>query len=205
MITGVKAAKTMVDNLVTFAAFLGKRGELRPTQLDFGEVVHDAVAPLIPLAEGKDISLRIVVPDNLPPVYGDMERLADAMYHLVHNAVKFTDAGGQVWIRCWGTADAAHFQVKDTGAGVPVDKLSTLWEGFTQMADPLRRGVAGLGLGLALVRFIVGAHGGQVWSESKENAGSTFGFRVPWNGPKDQVTTEPTTTSEPKSQAAKRR
>jgi signal transduction histidine kinase len=69
--------------------------------------------------------------------------------------------------------------VQDTGVGVPSDKLPTLWEGFTQMADPLRRGVEGLGLGLALVKYVVNAHGGQVWAASEPEAGSTFSFQIP--------------------------
>jgi signal transduction histidine kinase len=73
--------------------------------------------------------------------------------------------------------------VKDSGVGIPADRLPDLWEGFTQMADPLRRGVEGLGLGLALVKYIVRAHGGRVWANSEEGVGSTFGFEIPLEGP----------------------
>ncbi len=183
IVHGVKSAGTMVDNLVTFAAFLSKKGELRLTQLNFGEMVQDAVAPLKALAEANGIALHITMPDNLPSAYGDRERLSDAVYHLVHNAIKFTQAGGRVWIRGSATADAIRFEVQDTGVGVPADKLPTLWEGFTQMADPLRRGMEGLGLGLALVKYVVSAHGGEVWAQSEEGVGSTFGFQVPLSGP----------------------
>jgi signal transduction histidine kinase len=176
---GVKSAKTMVDNLVTFSTFLSKQGELRPTQLNFGQVIENSIVPLESLAEAKQITLHTNVPEVLPPLTGDRERLADAAYHLVHNAIKFTAAGGQVWIRCQATADAVRFEVQDTGVGVPASKLSTLWEDFTQMADPLRRGLEGLGLGLALVKYVVNAHGGDVWADSEEGVGSTFGFCVP--------------------------
>ena len=67
--------------------------------------------------------------------------------------------------------------------GVPADKLPGLWEGFTQMADPLCRGVEGLGLGLALVKYVVNAHGGEVSAESQEGVGSTFGFQIPLRAP----------------------
>jgi signal transduction histidine kinase len=190
IVRGVKSARAMVDNLVTFAAFLSKKGELRLTQLNFGEMVQDAVAPLKALAEANGIALHITVPDNLPSVYGDRERLSDAVYHLIHNAIKFTQAGGKVWIRGSATADAIRFEVQDTGVGVPADKLPTLWEGFTQMADPLRRGVEGLGLGLALVKYVVSAHDGEVWAQSEEGVGSTFGFQVPLSGPEHQAAQE---------------
>jgi signal transduction histidine kinase len=127
----------------------------------------------------------------MPSLQGDPERLSEAVHHLAQNAIKFTGADGDVWVRCWATSDAAHFEVKDTGVGVPADKLPTLWEGFSQMADPLRRGVEGMGLGLALVKYIVNAHGGQVWVHSEEGVGSTFGFQVPLGGPEDQTAPEP--------------
>lgn len=190
IVSGIKSAGTMVDNLVTFAAFLSKQGELRLTQLNFGEMVQDAVAPLKPLAEANGIALHITMPDNLPSAYGDRERLSDAVYHLVHNAIKFTHAGGKVWVRGWVMADAIRFEVQDTGVGVPADKLPTLWEGFTQMADPLCRGVEGLGLGLALVKYVVSAHGGEVRAQSEEGVGSTFGFQVPLSGPEHQAAQE---------------
>jgi signal transduction histidine kinase len=181
---GIEAAKTMVENLVTFAAFFSKQGELSLAWLDFGKLVQEILTPLASLAEAKEVAFQVVVPEDLPPVRGDQERLGDAIYHLTQNAVKFTPSGGQVRARCWATAKAVYFEVKDTGVGVPAEKLPTLWEDFTQMADPLRRGKEGLGLGLALVKYIIVAHGGEVKSESQEGIGSTFGFQVPLKGPK---------------------
>lgn len=180
---GVKAARTMVDNLVTFATFLSKQGELRLAQMDFGQVTQDSILPLKPLAESKGVTLHVEVPESLRPLSADRERLGDAVYHLVHNAIKFTGAGGDVWARCQARDEAIRFEVQDTGLGVPADKLETVWDGFTQMADPLRRGVEGLGLGLALVKYIVNAHGGDVWAHSEERVGSTFGFQIPCRGP----------------------
>ncbi len=194
---GLRAARLMVDNLVTLATFFSKRGELSLTQVDIREVLQEALSPLLAMARAKGVALHIVVPDRLPPVRGDRERLSDAVHHLVHNAIKFTPPGGEVWVRCQVQAGTLHFEVKDTGVGVPPDRLPALWEGFTQMADPLRRGVEGLGLGLALVRYIVTAHGGQVRAESQEGRGSTFGFEVPLTGPRTEVLAEMTAPAAP--------
>ena len=176
---GIHAAKTMIDNLVTFSTFLSKRGQLHLTQLDFGQVIQDSLPPLRTLAEAQQVTLHAELPARLPPLRGDCERLADAIYHLVHNAIKFTAAGGEVWVRCQATADALRFEVQDTGVGIPADKLPALWEDFMQMADPLRRGVEGLGLGLALVKYVANAHGGDVRAASEPGVGSTFGFDLP--------------------------
>jgi signal transduction histidine kinase len=66
--------------------------------------------------------------------------------------------------------------------GIPADKLSTLWEEFAQMSDPVLRGVEGLGLGLPLVQYVAHAHNGDVFAQSEVGVGSTFGFQIPLNG-----------------------
>ncbi len=176
---GAKTSKQMIDNLVTFATFLSKQGELRPTRLDFSQVIREGLFPLKSLAEVVGLTVHVEIAEELPTVYGDQEHLADTIYHLIHNAIKFTGAGGEVWVKCQSSDNNISFEVEDTGVGVPADMLPTLWEGFTQMADPLLRGVEGLGLGLALVKYVVTAHNGEVWAHSEEGVGSTFGFSIP--------------------------
>jgi signal transduction histidine kinase len=175
----IQTAHTMARNLVTFAAFVQKQGELRLEPVDFAQVVGDVLQVLRPLAENKRLALQVNLAENLPILQGDSDRLAEAVHHLVHNAIKFTPSGGRVVVQCEVDNQMLSFQVTDTGLGVPADKLESIWEGFSQMADPLRRGVEGLGLGLTLVRYVVQAHGGQVWARSKEGQGSQFGFTLP--------------------------
>jgi signal transduction histidine kinase len=179
---GVDKAKSMVDNLVSFAGFLNRQGELRREEVDFIEVVKSAVMTLRPLAENKGLSLHL--PETADPVIfsADLDRLADAIHHLVHNAIKFTEEG-EVRIHLGRDKTFVHFAVSDTGVGIPEDRLAGLWDGFSQMADPLKRGVEGLGLGLALVKHIVEAHGGKVKAKSTEGQGSTFGFSIPTDTP----------------------
>ena len=196
---GIQTARTMIDNLVTLASFFSKQGELRLGWLDFSKMLRDTLLPLKTVAETKELDFNIALPDNLPTIHGDQERLAEAVHHLVQNAIKFTARGGEIWVQCWATADAIYFEVKDNGVGIPADKLDTLWDGFTQMADPLRRGVEGLGLGLALVKYVVSAHDGEVWVNSKEGEGSTFGFHVPLSGPEQQETPDPAQLIRPSS------
>jgi len=195
LLANLKQARSMVDNLVTFATFLSKQGELNLSEVDFRVVLKDSLLPLRVMIESKSFRVRTIVPDDLPLVQADRDRLSDAVHHLIHNAIKFTGEGGEIWLRCQGTDSELLFEVKDTGVGIPADKLDTLWESFTQLADPLRRGVEGLGLGLALVKYIVNAHGGEVWAESQEGLGSTFGFNIPLAGP------APVTARTPDSEA----
>ncbi len=182
-------AKIMVDNLVNFATFLGKQGDLKLAEFSFSELLGETIVMLEPHARRKDITLRSDVADEgLPPINGDRARLGDAIYHLMQNAIKFTGPEGVVTARCWPKDGCLYFAVTDTGVGVPSDKLAGLWEGFEQMADPLKRGLEGLGLGLALVKYVVTAHDGEVTAESVEGEGSTFGFHIPIGGPAPRTT-----------------
>jgi signal transduction histidine kinase len=187
--TAATHAKIMVDNLVNFATFLGKQGELKLAEFSFSELLGETIVMLEPHARRKDIVLRSDVADEgLPPINGDRARLGDAIYHLMQNGIKFTGPEGVVTARCWPKDDRFYFTVTDTGIGVPPDKLAGLWEGFEQMADPLKRGLEGLGLGLALVKYVVIAHDGEVTAESVEGEGSTFGFHIPIGGPAPRTT-----------------
>jgi signal transduction histidine kinase len=176
---GVNSARTMVDNLITLASFFSRQIELVPEEIDFKDLMRTTFPPLKEIADEKNITFQVDIVGKLSPVMGDRNLLANALYQLVHNAIKFTRDGGKVWVSCWTTVDGFFFDVKDTGVGIQPDKLKDIWTSFTQTADPLRRGLEGLGLGLALVKNIVTAHGGEVWVESKPGSGSVFGFKVP--------------------------
>ena len=180
---GVLQARNMIDNLITYASFLNEQVELNLDKFDFREVLRDVLLPFKTQADQKGLKFNLDIPGDYFIVVGDRRLLLNAVHHLVENAVKFTKTGS-VWVTCWTVTDALCFDVQDTGAGIPMDKLTVVWDAFTQAtADALRRGVEGLGLGLALVKLIINAHGGFVWVESKPNQGSFFGFQIPLAGP----------------------
>jgi len=177
-------SKIMVDNLVAIASFLNKQGELTVQTINFVQVIQDALIALKPLAENRGLHFKLRLPNENIIIEADNERLQEAIYHLVHNAIKFTPESGTVMVRAWEDTGNVHFEVRDTGVGIPNEKLPTLWDAFAQMADPVQRGAEGLGLGLTLVKYVANAHGGEVWAKSKENEGSIFGFTIPKEEPK---------------------
>ncbi|MCB8967529.1 MAG: hypothetical protein H6660_11615 [Ardenticatenaceae bacterium] len=176
---GINVAREMVENLVKFAAFVNKQGVLRYAEFDFRTLVVEVIRPLQTLAENKGITLHVNGAAEHLYVHADRERLSDAVHHLVHNAIKFTDTDGTIRIRAWQQHDRLRFEIQDTGIGIPAEKLPTLWDGFAQMADPVKRSAEGVGLGLTLVKYIVSAHNGDVYANSEEKVGSVFGFAIP--------------------------
>ena len=128
-----------------------------------------------PEAEEKGVALRTSLPEEeLPRVAADYGRVLQVFGNLVGNAVKFTPSGGEVEVGAARAAEYVRFWVRDTGPGIEREHLPRLFDRFWQA----RRGGHGAGLGLAIVRGIVEAHGGQVWAESEPGAGSTFHFTL---------------------------
>jgi PAS domain S-box-containing protein len=147
--------------------------ELKP--LDVRSVVRDVIDVFTPIAESRGIALNVLCSDALPDVAGDYRRLVQVLSNLVGNALKFTEAGS-VTVRASGADSVVVFAVEDTGHGIPPEHLSHVFDRFWQAR---REGRTGLGLGLAIARGIVDAHGGRIWVESDVGAGSTFLFTLP--------------------------
>ena len=176
---GLKRAETMINNLITFAAFLSKQGQLQMVPVNLKQLAQETVKTLEPMARSRDVRVALQLSGPVPLVMGDRERLSEAIYHLTHNAIKFNLTGGKVTLICRAVPEWVILEVADTGIGIPAEKLPEMWQDFTQLADPLRRGVEGLGLGLPLVRYVVKAHNGDVWARSLPGQGSVFGFQIP--------------------------
>ncbi len=177
----LSSGRKMIDSVISFSSLLSKQGQLQLEETDLVALIQQTVEPLSKMAQSRQISLTVQLSSRLPKIQADSRQLTEAIYHMVHNAIKFNHENGWVRVICWPTETHVVFKVEDTGCGIPADKLPTLWDGFTQAADGLKRGVEGLGLGLALIKFVVQTHGGEVWVNSQVGQGSTFGFRIPIN------------------------
>ncbi len=175
----VQEAKGMIDNLVSFAGLLSKGGDLTLTPVKLSALTHEIADTLAPVADSRQITLHVTSSDGVPSIMADKTRLSEAIHHLIHNAIKFNKVGGTVQVRYWAEDGGVTFEVQDTGIGIPAEKLKLLGDPFSQVADPVKRGVEGLGLGLALVKYVVRAHGGHIDISSKEGVGSRFRFWLP--------------------------
>jgi signal transduction histidine kinase len=175
----LKQGRQLIDTIISFAGQVGKGAKLVVEETDFGEIVREAINTLRLLARNRQLTLTCEIAPELPPVFVDRKRMRETVYHLVQNAIKFTRPGGAVEVQCRAEGPNLVFQVKDSGVGMAPEQLATVWEPFSQQSDRVRRGVEGLGLGLALVKTTVQAHQGEVAATSAPGQGSTFGFCIP--------------------------
>jgi PAS domain S-box-containing protein len=175
-----QAQSRLVESLLDLSRVMAGRLELNLEQLDVSEVIESAVDAIRPQAEAKQITVEIVLPSRDVSLVGDGSRLQQVFWNLLSNAVKFTPAGGRVAVRCVEEDTQLRVLVTDTGHGIKANFLPYVFDRFRQADSHTRRSTTGLGLGLALVREMVQAHGGSVAAESPgEGHGSTFTVTLP--------------------------
>ncbi|MGC8826719.1 MAG: GAF domain-containing protein [Anaerolineae bacterium] len=151
--------------------------DLAPVSL--ADVIDMALRGAEAAAQEANLQLICKVPPDLDPVFGDRARLGQVLDNLIGNALKFTPPGGLIEVSVEDVGDYERVLVRDTGIGIPSDKLEKIFEPFYQIDGSTTRRFGGAGLGLAIVKQIVEAHGGQVGVISELGKGSTFFFTVP--------------------------
>jgi two-component system phosphate regulon sensor histidine kinase PhoR len=149
--------------------------------VDMSRLAAESAERLRLFGERQGVTFRLETPVGLPPVRGDAARLGQVVVNLVHNAVKFSPDGGEITIRT--SVDDGHVvtSVEDHGIGIPRRARDRVFERFYKVDRARLRAEAGggTGLGLAISRHVVEQHGGRIWVESEEGAGSTFSFALP--------------------------
>lgn len=124
-------------------------------------------------------TIRLELPNYPVRVRADVTRTAQAVTNLLSNAVKYSPKGGQVTVKLEEHADGATISVSDEGIGISQDQISRLFQPFYRVQGVETAGIEGLGLGLALTKAIIEAHGGKIWAQSEAGKGSTFSFSLP--------------------------
>jgi CheY-like chemotaxis protein/two-component sensor histidine kinase len=148
--------------------------------VDLAYVIHSAVDTSRPLIDAAGHTLHVDVPADPVTVHGDAIRLTQVVANLLTNAAKYTNAGGQIWVRVRRESKTAIVSVRDNGIGIAPDQLASVFEMFTQVDRSSRLAQGGLGIGLTLVRSLVELHGGQVRAHSRgAGTGSEFIVELP--------------------------
>ena len=197
----VSAARLCAENLfeilnaaLEYSALEAGQVALDESEFSVKEMLDAALNPSVPRAQAKNVRLFSTLETGLPEtLIGDAPRIRELLAHLIGNAVKFTHAGtvelrvsvdrsrGPAWL---------VLEVRDTGIGIPAERLGAIFESFHQVETGLSRPYPGLGLGLALARKLASLMGGEITVQSAAGAGSTFTVRLPLRQP----TVEPAPT-----------
>ncbi|RYZ06129.1 MAG: hybrid sensor histidine kinase/response regulator [Myxococcales bacterium] len=190
-----QAQVRLIEDILDGSRIITGNLKLEIKQLDPAQLVQAALEAVRPAAEAKSISLTSELDPAAGRISGDPERLQQVVWNLCNNAIKFTPKGGSVAVRLRQEGTDVELEVADSGQGIAADFLPYVFERFRQAEGSTTRRHGGLGLGLALVRHLVEAHGGSVHAESEGvGRGATFRVRFPMQA---VFTREPDTVRPP--------
>ncbi|HRI49127.1 MAG TPA: PAS domain S-box protein [Pseudomonadota bacterium] len=170
----------LIDDLLDVSRINRNKMELRRSRVALADVVSSAVETARPLIDEKGHELALALPPG--PIYldADLTRLAQVFSNLLTNSAKYTPRGGRIWLSVEPRGAEVAVAVRDTGVGIPVESLASIFDMFAQLDRPLERATDGLGIGLALVKGLVEMHGGTVQAHSGgPGQGSTFTVNLP--------------------------
>ena len=170
--------QALIDKLMDLSRFDAGAAELECEAVKAPELLEGAVLAFEPRLREAQLRLETQTDPDLPEITADGARLIEALGNLLDNAIRFSPAGGRIVIAATREGDRIRLSVRDEGPGVPEGDLESVWERFHTRA-PSGQTSAGMGLGLAIVREIVSAHGGEVFAHNAPEGGAVFGFTLP--------------------------
>ncbi len=170
----------LVDDLLDVSRITRGKMELRRSRVRLEDVVGSAVEAARPLIDAAGHTLDVALPDRPVVLDADLTRLAQVFANLLTNSAKYTPPGGRIWLTAEARDGEVVVAVRDTGIGIPVEALPTIFDMFSQVDRSIEKTTGGLGIGLALVKGLVEMHGGTVTAVSPgPDRGSTFTVRLP--------------------------
>jgi signal transduction histidine kinase len=174
----------LINQVLDLSRIEAGRAEWQMSEVNPREVVEHAVATTVRLFDEKKAVLEVDLPDEVPRIFADRDRLVQVVINLLSNAVKFcADPGGRVAVSLRALPGAIRVDVRDNGPGIAAHQQAVIFEKFRQVGDTLTRKPRGTGLGLAISREIIQHFGGRLWVESEAGMGATFSFVIPLAGP----------------------
>ena len=175
----VRAQTQIIEDILDMSRIAGGGVRLDSRALQLATVVEEAVESMRPVAASSGIELATAL-DGEVIVSGDIHRLRQVASNLISNAIKFTPPGGRIDVKLRRENGEAELEVSDTGIGIPQEFFPSLFERFARADASMTRDRGGLGLGLAITRHLVDAHGGEILARSDgTNKGSVFTVKLP--------------------------
>jgi len=198
---------SVLNNVLDYSRIESGRIEQHPVDFSLHQCMEEATAVLRPNAHQKGLALSFeIAPDVPDELHGDAGWLRQILLHLLDNAVKFTSAGSiklNAQLESWHDQSVMlHLLVKDTGVGIPADKLDLIFEAFRQADGSNTRRFGGTGLGLAISSRLVPLMGGRLWVESQPHQGSIFHFTVEFQAAAGKLQDIETASARPRDTGA---
>ncbi len=169
----------LINNLLDISRIESGRVEMKIESVNLKEMVDSLADLFVPQLKERQIDFIQQLCEEIKIVSADKNQLQRVFINLIGNALKFTPANGKITIRTTHTDDFLQIDVEDTGKGIAEQNLSKIFEEFYREDNEINQNVKGTGLGLSLVKYIVEAHKGRIWVNSKLDQGSTFSFTLP--------------------------
>ncbi len=179
MLVGAQNLASLVDDILDLSRMQAGTFSIMPVPVDFAPLVRDCLAGLEPVARRGRQRLQLEAEADLPPVCADAPRVYQILRNLVGNAMKFSGAGTEIRVSIRSEIGAVACRVTDAGPGIAETDLDRIFDRFTQLDMGTTRVAGGAGLGLAIAKSLVEAHGGKIGVESRVGKGSTFWFTLP--------------------------
>ncbi len=166
----------IIDDLLILSRLESSAVSLDSAPVDIADLIRSTLKGCLKQASDKSITISSDLPETLPGVMGDRDRLEQVVVNLLDNAIKYTPAGGSVSISAVDLGGEVRVDVSDTGIGIPEDDISRIFERFYRVDKARSRALGGTGLGLAIVKHIIQGHNGRLEVRSRLGKGSTFSF-----------------------------
>jgi signal transduction histidine kinase len=179
MSTQVRALSALIDDLFELSRLETRDIRWSMEQVRLDQLVRETIDAMRPQAEEGSVSMRAELPSYLQAARGNPEQLQRVLFNLIQNAIRHTPADGSVVVRAWpATGEALEIEVADTGAGISPGERERIFDPFVQGPSRLEGKTGSAGLGLAIARAIVQAHGGRIWV-AQDGPGTHIRFTVP--------------------------
>lgn len=168
----------LIDDLLILSRLESHQMTIVSEPLDLRELVISTAKGFEKQAQDKGVGLTVDLPEGLPKVLGDKDRLEQVVVNLLDNAIKYTPSGGVVKVGARPDGPEVVVDIADTGLGIPPEDISRIFERFYRVDKARSRDLGGTGLGLAIVKHIIQGHNGRLNVKSAPGKGSTFSFSV---------------------------
>jgi two-component system phosphate regulon sensor histidine kinase PhoR len=170
---------TLINRLLDWARMESGRRRFELERQPLRPIIEDALHAFEPQRLTHPVELTRQLPDDLPEVVADREALSGALIDLLFNAHKYTGPDKRITVSAVRTGPVVVVTVTDNGPGIALPDQKRIFDKFYRARDPLRRSIEGSGLGLAMVKHIVGAHGGKIAVSSQVGQGAAFSITLP--------------------------